>query len=185
MNVTFVKNKYRIFPNFFSAFILLYCGNLFAAGTAQTTGDWVQYALPLTAFGLTAGYHDRQGAIQFGQSWLTTIGITEVLKYGLDDLVRPNKGSRSFPSGHTSTSFASAEFMRKRYGWAYGIPAYLAATFVAHSRVESRQHYPRDVVAGAAIGILSSNFFTKPYKRSRYSLTGDSKSLIVMLTHEF
>jgi membrane-associated phospholipid phosphatase len=54
--------------------------------------------------------------------------------------------------------------MRKRYGWEYGIPAYVAATFVAYSRVESKQHYTHDVIAGAAIGIGSSYLFTRPYK---------------------
>lgn len=39
--------------------------------------------------------------------------------------------------------------MRKRYGWKYGIPAYVAATFVAVSRVESKEHYVQDVLAGA------------------------------------
>ncbi len=34
------------------------------------------------------------------------------------------------------------------------VPAYAAASFVAYSRVESREHYPHDVVAGAGIGIL-------------------------------
>ncbi len=54
--------------------------------------------------------------------------------------------------------------MRKRYGWEYGIPAYAAATFVAYCRVESRAHHPQDVIAGAALGIVSSYIFTKPYR---------------------
>jgi membrane-associated phospholipid phosphatase len=53
--------------------------------------------------------------------------------------------------------------MRKRYGWEYGIPAYAAASFVAYSRVESNEHHPQDVIGGAAIGIISSFIFTKPY----------------------
>jgi len=54
--------------------------------------------------------------------------------------------------------------MRKRYGWEYGAPAYAAASFVAYSRVEARQHHPADVAAGAVIGIISSCIFTKHYK---------------------
>jgi membrane-associated phospholipid phosphatase len=53
--------------------------------------------------------------------------------------------------------------MRKRYGWEYGIPAYAAATFVAFSRVEAKDHYTHDVIAGAFIGIASSYLFTRPY----------------------
>jgi membrane-associated phospholipid phosphatase len=92
-----------------------------------------------------------------------TLGVTYGLKYTVDEK-RPNGGSHSFPSAHTSISFSAAEFMRKRYGWEYGIPAYAAASFVAYSRVESREHWPHDVIAGASIGIVSSFIFTKPYK---------------------
>ncbi len=92
-----------------------------------------------------------------------SLGLTYGLKYSIDE-TRPNGDSRSFPSAHASTSFSSAEFMRKRYGWDYGAPAYIAATFVSYSRVEADKHYTRDVIAGAAIGIASSYLFTKAYK---------------------
>ena len=67
----------------------------------------------------------------------------------------------------------------------YGVPAYAAASFVAYSRVESREHYPRDVVAGAGIGILSSYIFTKPYKGWNASLEGDTKSFALRLNRRF
>jgi len=66
-------------------------------------------------------------------------------------------------TGHSSTTFAAAEFLRKRYGWGYGIPAYALATFTAYSRVESKNHFIPDVAAGAALGIISSYIFTKPF----------------------
>ena len=63
----------------------------------------------------------------------------------------------SFPSGHATISFCTAEFLRGRYGWRLGLPAYAAACFVGYSRVESDRHYARDVVAGAVIGIACSS----------------------------
>ena len=134
-----------------------------AAGGIQTAGDVLQFVMPATAAALTLAYEDKPGAYQLGQSLLLTMGVTEALKYSLNT-TRPNGGHRSMPSGHTSISFSSAEFMRKRYGWEYGVPAYATAAFVAYSRVESKQHYTKDVVVGAGIGILSSYIFTKPYK---------------------
>ncbi len=122
-----------------------------------------QYVLPATAGGLTLGYRDYKGTLQFGESAALTLGVTYGLKYAVNER-RPNGGSESFPSAHSSISFSAAEFMRKRYGWKYGVPAYAAASFVAYSRVEAREHYPQDVVAGAAIGIASSYIFTRPYK---------------------
>ncbi len=134
-----------------------------ASDAIQSAGDVLQFVLPATAAGLTLGYKDGKGALQFGESAALTLGVTYTLKYTVDEK-RPNGGSQSFPSGHSSISFCSAEFMRKRYGWEYGIPAYAVASFVAYSRVESREHYPHDVIAGASIGIVSSYIFTRPYK---------------------
>lgn len=56
---------------------------------------------------------------------------------------------------------------------------------VSERRVESRQHHPQDVVAGAGIGILSSYIFTKPYKGWRVSVEGDTKSFGVRLVRHF
>jgi membrane-associated phospholipid phosphatase len=91
------------------------------------------------------------------------MGVTYALKFTIDT-TRPNGENQSFPSGHATISFTSAEFICKRYGWEYGLPAYALATFVAYSRIEAGQHYPIDVIGGAAIGIVSSYLFTRPYK---------------------
>lgn len=96
--------------------------------------------------------HDLLLAV--GRTW----AVTEALKYSVDE-TRPNGGSQSFPSGHTSFAFAGAEFIRKEYGWAWGAPAYLTAGFVGWSRVEAKKHYTHDVLAGAAIGVLANHDF--------------------------
>src|SRR5262245_15821139 len=139
------------------------CIDAYAGDAIETAGDILQYVIPATAGGLTLGYRDFTGTLQFGGSFLLTEGVTYGLKYTVNE-TRPNGGSESFPSGHTSVSFCGAEFIRKRYGWELGVPAYAAASFVAYSRVEANEHYPHDVIAGAAIGMLSSFIFTTPYK---------------------
>ena len=151
-----------------------------AADNIETAGDILQYVLPATAAGLTLGYQDYKGTLQFGESAALTLGATYSLKYAVNE-TRPNGGSGSFPSAHTSISFSAAEFMRKRYGWEYGIPAYAAASFVAYSRVEAGEHYPHDVIAGAAIGIASSYLFTRPYKGWHVQLEGDARYIGIRL----
>jgi membrane-associated phospholipid phosphatase len=152
-----------------------------AGNGIETAGDILQFVLPATAAGLTFGYRDWTGSLQFGESAGVTLGVTYGLKYAVHER-RPNGGNYSFPSGHTSISFSSAEFMRKRYGWEYGIPAYAAASFVAYSRVEAREHYPMDVVAGAAIGIVSSYVFTRPYKGWTIQIEGEPKHVGLRLS---
>jgi membrane-associated phospholipid phosphatase len=142
--------------------LLILASSASASNDIEVAGTALEVAVTVAAAGLTLGYKDGTGALQFGESAALTLGVTYALKYGINE-TRPNGGGQSFPSAHASISFASAEFMRKRYGWEYGLPAYAAASFVAYSRVEAGEHHPQDVAAGAAIGIISSYIFTRPF----------------------
>ncbi len=133
-----------------------------AGNSIEAAGEVLTLLLPATAAGLTVALKDGKGALQLGESVALTAAVTYGLKYTITESA-PNGDSHSFPSAHTSLAFSSAEFLRKRYGWEYGIPAYVAAAFVAVSRVEAKDHYTHDVLAGAAIGIASSYLFTQPY----------------------
>jgi membrane-associated phospholipid phosphatase len=166
--------KSRKFGLFFGLLIFLAPGReARAAGGVETAGDILQYVLPATAGGVTLWKRDWQGGWQFAESEGVTLVATYSLKYAVNER-RPNGGTQSFPSGHASVSFSAAEYMRKRYGWEYGVPMYAAASFVAYSRVEARQHYAHDVIAGAGIGILSSYIFTRPYKGWHAQVEGDA-----------
>jgi len=134
-----------------------------AGDSVESAGDVLRFILPAAAAGLTLVFKDGQGTLQLGESAALALGVTYGLKYTIDEK-RPNGETQSFPSAHTSISFAAAEFVRNRYGWVYGLPAYALASFVSYSRVEAKQHYIHDIVAGAAIGIGSSYLFTRPYE---------------------
>lgn len=78
-----------------------------------------------------------------------------------DDIIRLIEAQKdySFPSGHTSASFACAfgmylglhKEMKK-----YSIPFFVIATLVGFSRLYLAVHYPSDVLGGVVIGILSA-----------------------------
>ena len=126
------------------------------------TGDVMAYVLPATALGLTAYFKDAEGAWEFSGSAAITMAATFGLKYAVHSQ-RPNGDPHSFPSGHAAITFSSAEFLRKRYGWKYGVPAYAFASLVGYSRVRAHVHYFRDVAAGAAIGIATTYIVSKPF----------------------
>jgi membrane-associated phospholipid phosphatase len=149
-----------------------------AADRIETAGSVLDIVLPATAAVVTIAHRDGVGAGQLAVSLGVTVGVTWALKHMINE-TRPNGGGLSFPSGHTSVSFSSAEFMRRRYGWMYGAPVYALAAFVGYSRVESHQHYVHDVIAGAGIGIASSYVFTKPYKKWTASGKGDTRSFSI------
>lgn len=58
----------------------------------------------------------------------------------------------SFPSGHSSMSFAFASVVAARHGWVYGSLAYGAATYISVSRINDDWHYLHDVLIGMGIG---------------------------------
>jgi membrane-associated phospholipid phosphatase len=126
------------------------------------TGNVMAYVLPAAALGLTVCYKDGEGAWDFSESAAITMSITVALKYAIHTR-RPNGEPHSFPSGHSAITFSSAEFMRKRYGWKFGAPAYIFASVVGYSRVRAHVHYFRDVAAGAVIGVATTCIVSKPY----------------------
>ena len=151
---------------------------------ARKLGDALQYVVPAAAFALTFVLKgiDKPNAsgLNFNADRLLHLGgpprhdlalaigrsvvVTEVLKFTFSE-TRPNGGDRSFPSGHTSFAFTGAEFIRKEYGWWWGAPAYAVASYVGWSRVESREHYTHDVLAGALIGILANHDLREVHTR--------------------
>lgn len=133
-----------------------------AGETLQSAGDVTALLLPATAGISSIFIEDFDGVRQLAKSTALSLGTTLALKYTVNER-RPDGGDYSFPSGHAALSFSAAEFIRKRYGWEYAVPAYAAATFVGYSRIESKRHYFHDVLAGAAIGIASSYLFTTTY----------------------
>ena len=135
---------------------------LHADDGVETAGDILQVALPVWAYAMTFTNDDSEGSIQFTQSFLTAMATTYATKLTVDR-ERPNGGSMSFPSGHTSAAFSGAAFIHMRYGWLYGSMAYAGAAYVGWSRIVTENHYVEDVIAGAGIGIISAAIFTKPY----------------------
>jgi membrane-associated phospholipid phosphatase len=73
---------------------------------------------------------------------------------------RPDGTQYSFPSGHSSVSFATATVLQRDLGWKVGVPAYGLATYVAASRIQDKRHFLSDVTFGAAIGIVAGRSVT-------------------------
>lgn len=126
-------------------------------------GDIGSGAVPLAALGVSIAKQDWQGLWQFGLGYgVTTLGTKAGKRWFPKE--RPNGANdRSRISGHTSAAFSGAAFLHHRYGWEYGLPAYLAAGVVGYSRVTTDWHHPEDVLLGAALAIGVSYLFTSDY----------------------
>ncbi|WP_256604704.1 phosphatase PAP2 family protein [Sphingobacterium multivorum] len=62
-------------------------------------------------------------------------------------------GGYSFPSGHTSSAFATASALSRAYSkWYVVAPSLLWASSVGYSRMYLGVHFPSDVLTGAVLG---------------------------------
>lgn len=117
-------------------------------------------ALVAASLGIPAVQSDWHGDVEALESVAVAGGATFGLKKLIHERRPDDSNNESFPSGHTSVSFAAAASLEKRYGWHAGLPAFLVASFVGVARVEADKHYVHDVLAGAAIGTLSGMLLT-------------------------
>jgi membrane-associated phospholipid phosphatase len=153
----------------------------------ETAGDVTLVTLPATAIATTLLIKDHEGLGQFAEGFF----LNKILTFSIKGIVgreRPDgDGFDSFPSGHTSTTFQSASFIQRRYGWKYGIPAYALATFTGFSRVNADRHYVADVLVVAALGIGCTYVFTTPYEKQDYqvNITGDTNGFLVGFSYRF
>jgi hypothetical protein len=117
---------------------------------------------------LTHKPHAAETGILAGEAVIDASIVTGVLKVAFNR-ERPDKpmgsgsfwgGGRSFPSGHTTATFAFATVVARRYRDKplVGISAYGVATAVSFARVGGSNHYPSDVLVGATIGTLIGRF---------------------------
>ncbi len=139
--------------------------------TLQSTSDVLVFTIPAAALASTFIKGDTQGTWQFTKGFALNQAVTFGLKYAIGKKRPYNNGERAFPSGHTSTTFQSAAFLQRRYGWKYGVPAYTLAAFTGYCRIEAQKHDGWDVLAGAVVGIGSSYLFTTPYQKEHMELT--------------
>jgi membrane-associated phospholipid phosphatase len=143
------------------------------------------YALNLAGIKGKNNFVDR--SILFGMSNLIANGVVFSTK-SLTGVIRPDSSNnQSFPSGHTSAAFVSAEFLRQEYKdvspW-IGVAGYAVATATGVLRMYNNKHWLNDVIAGAGVGILSVRLSYWLYPKIKNTIlhkTGSSGTSTVVL----
>ena len=148
-----------------------------ALGTVFTVGETVggarmqlAAALGTYAIGQFSG-KSRIAAVgaDLIQSQILAQTMTAAIKTSVGR-TRPDGTHYSFPSGHSSVSFATATVLQRDLGWKVGIPAYGLATYIAASRIQDKRHFLSDVTFGAAIGIVAGRSVTVGKGDARFAV---------------
>lgn len=139
--------------------------NAYAPNFHYHYDDFLQYAPLAAVIGM------KLGGVESRSSWgrmLVSDAISATLmaatvnsmKYSISRPRPDGSSNNSFPSGHTATAFMAATIMHREYGLTrsplYSIGGYTVATATAFSRQLNNRHWLSDVLAGAGIGILST-----------------------------
>lgn len=130
----------------------------------------------------------RDRSIVLGTWYIILSGTVLGLK-SISKIERPDGSSKnSFPSGHTTTAFAGAEFLWQEYKdksiW-YGITGYVVATGTGLFRIYNNRHWLTDVCAGAGIGILSTKlaYWLYPSINKRIFNSKESKGITSVMPY--
>jgi membrane-associated phospholipid phosphatase len=136
-----------------------------------------------TVLPITAGFYiggaiahnekARETGILGGEAVLDSLIVSEVFKLTMrrqrpldaDGKGRFFQGGSSFPSGHSTVSWALASVVAHEYNENifYPIAAYSLASLVSFSRLSGENHFPSDIFAGAALGWFTGRYVFKTH----------------------
>jgi membrane-associated phospholipid phosphatase len=159
-SVTRVLSSSQGLDGFFGA------GQTLGGASLQMAGAFATYTIGRAS--------NRPRVARVGSELVRAQIVTQVTTVGLKMAVgrtRPDGTQYSFPSGHASTTFATATVLQRNLGWRVGIPAYGVATYVAASRIQAKRHYVSDVAFGAALGIVAGRTVTLGKGDARFALS--------------
>jgi len=146
-------------------FCLLSTSAIARGGDTSLAGDILTGVIPASALALAYFKGDTEGEKQWLRNVLANQLLTSGARLAFNGTSwgeRPNGHSYGFPSGHVAFVASGASFLQERYGWQYGVPAWLLTGFVAWNRVENDHHHWRDVIASGVVAYGVGKLFVTP-----------------------
>lgn len=140
--------------------------NDFMSSFHRTLDNYTQIAPAAVMVGMkAAGVESRSswGRMLLSDAFSVALmaGTVQGLK-NTTNVIRPDgSDNHSFPSGHTATAFMTATMLNKEYGYKspwIGVGAYSVATATGLMRMANNKHWLSDVMVGAGIGIMATEF---------------------------
>lgn len=156
----------------------------------STTTTTIDISVPLTIGVVGLVKNDKEilyNACTVGLSAALNGFVTTAMKYGVNRerpfnkysfiVKKSSAGSASFPSGHSSSAFATATSLSLIYPkWYVIAPSYIWASSVAYSRMHLGVHYPSDVLCGIIIGAGCAyiSYLGNNWLRKKYNYLGEN-----------
>jgi membrane-associated phospholipid phosphatase len=157
---------------------------------STTIDNYLQWSPAIAVYGLNAvgvkGEHNfGDRTLIYGTSTLIMATTVRALKKATHSKRPDGSNYESFPSGHTATAFAAAEFMRMEYRRSQpllSMTGYIAAAATGALRMYNNRHWFSDIAGGAGLGILSTQaaYALYPVMKRTFFPTREHKSAFLM-----
>ena len=158
----------------------------------ETYGQWVP---AVAVYSLNAaGLRGKNRLVDRTLIYAISNAVANGISFGIKDLKierRPDgSNDYSFPSGHTTEAFVSAEFLRQEYKDVSPyicIAGYAVAVGSGYMRMSNNKHWFCDVMAGAGIGMGATRFAYYIYpvvKRALFPKGSGKRSTVILPTYQ-
>jgi membrane-associated phospholipid phosphatase len=159
------------------------------SNSSEIPEDILRYVPALAVYGLNfSGIKGKNNLIDASGIYLLSnviMGGSVKITKRLTNHERPDgSDDHSFPSGHSASAFASAEFLRQEYKDVspfYGYAGYTVAAATGILRLRHDKHWFGDVVAGAGFGIASTKLSYILYPEIKKIFSNKKTSNYVLL----
>jgi hypothetical protein len=146
-----------------------------AAGdkTLRKTGNILLVALPVSAIGVSLLHDgDWKGIGQFALAAGLTVGSAYALRQAVRIRRPDHTDFDSFSPPDVALADASASYMWQRYGWKYGVPAYVARAVVSYALSDAKKNHWYDTLASSALAFgFNYAIVTRYHPQQRYNLS--------------
>jgi hypothetical protein len=128
--------------------------------------NYMQYGPIVESYALQlAGYKGEHNLVDrtvvLAMSYVTFAALNLGLKHTIGEKRPDSEATNSFPSGHSGTVMVGAECLRREYWnrnrWV-AISGYAMVVTTNCLRIHNNRHWINDVIAGDALGFLSTTF---------------------------
>ncbi len=136
----------------------------------------VTIALPITAIGVSLLHHrDWKGIGEFAVSAGLTVGSALIIRQIVRNQRPDHLGDfHSLTPPDLALADASSDYMWSRYGWRYGVPAYLASAFVSYALTDAKKNHWYDTLATGALAFGFNYAIVDRYRPGRYHVSAEA-----------
>ncbi|HEX4303490.1 MAG TPA: hypothetical protein VHZ78_11915 [Rhizomicrobium sp.] len=134
----------------------------------------ITIALPVTAIGVSLLHHeDWKGIEEFAVSAGLTVGTAYLLRQSIRDRRPDHSDYHGLTPPDLALADASSDYLWSRYGWRYGVPAWIASGVVSYALTDGRKNHWYDTLGTGVIAFGFNYALVDRYHPGRFHVSAD------------